>query len=344
MLNKRDLIGNELLREIIRIRVDALGRMLELQKVGRLPRVHEEGATGDFDNKGAIFLPGGLVFEDSDREPIRKDHYAQLTRTAFRKVVRDCMQQDNATLLFQDGYLAGVNLANGFFAEKSSQILATKWAAGRRRRTLERRPPRKIRSDDICNSLCPEFVPPPYGSRTKLSSCAAVCLMEPRLYYVQCANDYALRGVAARRAWERIRSAGKPILDHRGESLAPPYVVVCHQTRYREHILGGLTRILGIGEFGEFATVTFEVVAGEVAEELKEKKVTWGDGEIVATCEDKPVLGIIRIYPATNPGARSRGSHLLLISPAKDLGFSVQHLVRSARRDYRLDKADANKK
>lgn len=267
-----------------------------------------------------------------------------MTRTAFRKIVRDCMQQDNATLLFQDGYLAGVNLANGFFAEKSSQILAIKWAAGRRRRTLERRPPRRIRSDDICNSLCPEFVPPPYGSRSKLSSCAAVCLMEPRLYYVQCAHDYALRGVAARRAWERIRSAGKPILDHRGESLAPPYVVVCHQTRYREHILGGLTRILGIGEFGEFATVTFEVVAGEVAEELKEKKVTWGDSEVVAMCEDRPVLGVIRIYPATNPGARSRGSHLLLISPAKDLGFSVQHLVRSARRDYRLDKADANKK
>jgi len=171
MITKKGLIGNELLREIIRIRVDALAKMLELQKKDRLPKIYEEGATGDFDNKGAIFVPGGLVLEDSDRHPIRKDKYDRLTRTAFRKLVHNCMQNDNATLLFHDGFLAGVNLDNGFFAEKSSQILGTKWAAGRRPRALEHRPPRKIRSDDICKSLCPEAMSAPYGSRTKLSSC-----------------------------------------------------------------------------------------------------------------------------------------------------------------------------
>lgn len=337
MASKKDLIGSELLREILRIRVDALGRMLELRKVGSLPRVHDEGATGKFDNKGAIFVPGGLVFEDSDRQPIRKERYTPLGRTAFRKLIRECMQQDNATLLFQDGYLHGVNLANGFFAEKSSQILAAKWAAGRRRRTLERRPPRKIRSDHICYSLCPEFMPPPYGSRTKLSSCIAVCLMEPRLYYIQCANDYALRGVAARRAWERIRYSRRSIRDSKGARLAPPFVVVCHQTRYRDNVLGGLTRILGIGEFGEFATITLEIAVPELVEELKEKKVPWGEAEVFAVCDDKPVLGVIRLYPPTNPGARSRGSQVMLISPAKDLGFNAQHLVRAARRDYRME-------
>jgi len=207
---KKEIVDSLLFRELIAIRTDTLWRMLFCLQQGQLPAINEEGATGNFDNKGAIFLPGGLVFEDSDRQPIRKERYAQVSRTAFRRTVRDCMQQDNATLLFQDGYLPGVNLANGFFAEKSAQILGSRWAAGRRRRTLERRPPRRIRSDDICNSLCPEFVPPPYGSRSKLSSCVAVCLMEPRLYYIQCANDFALRGVAARRAWERIRSARRP--------------------------------------------------------------------------------------------------------------------------------------
>ena len=118
MITKKELIGNELLREIIRIRVDALAKMLELQKKDRLPKIYEEGATGDFDNKGAIFVPGGLVLEDSDRHPIRKDKYDRLTRPAFRKLVRKCMENDNATLLFHDGFLAGVNLDNGFFAEK----------------------------------------------------------------------------------------------------------------------------------------------------------------------------------------------------------------------------------
>lgn len=336
MLSKKDLIGSELLKEIIRIRIDALGKMLELQSVGRLPRIHDEGATGKFDNKGAIFVPGGLVFEDSDRQPIRKVRYDQISRTSFRKLVRDCMQHDNATLLFQDGYLAGVNLANGYFAEKSAQILAIKRAAGRRRTRLGKRPPQKFRSDLVCASLCPGYIQAPYGSRTKLSSCISVCLIEPRLYYLECAHDYALRDVAARRAWERIRSARRPIRDGKGEILAPPFVVVCHQTRYREQILGGLTRILGIGEFGEFATLTFEIVGSEVAEELRDKKVSWGEAEVFAKCGGKPVLGIIRVYPPTNPGARARGSQVLLISPAKDLGYNAQHLVRQARRDYRL--------
>jgi hypothetical protein len=310
--------------------------MLELLEKDRLPKVHEEGATGDFDNKGAIFVPGGIVLEDSDRRPIRKEKYDRVTRTAFRTLVRDCMQNDNATLLFHDGALTGVNLDNGFFAEKSSQILATKWAAKRRPRTLERRPPRKIRSDDICRSLCPEAMPAPYGSRTKLSSCLAVCLAEPRLYYIECTNEYALRGVAARRAWERIRSTRRAIRGSRNAVLAPPYIVVCHQTRYRKNALGGMTRILGIGEFGEFATITLEVVSGDFADELREKKITWSDSDVIAVTRGKPILGVVRVYPPTTPGARSRGSHVILLSCSKDLGFNPRQVIRTVRQRYRL--------
>jgi hypothetical protein len=336
MVTKKQLIGNELLREIILIRVDALAKMLELLERDHLPQVYEEGATGDFDNKGAIFVPGGLVLEDSDRRPIRKEKYEHVTRTAFRTLVRDCMQNDNATLLFHDGSVTGVNLDNGFFAEKSSKILGAKWAARRRPRTLERRPPRKIRSDDICRSLCPEAMPAPYGSRTKLSSCLAVCLAEPRLYYIECTNEYALRGVAARRAWERIRSTRRAIRGSRSVVLAPPYVVVCHQTRYRKNALGGMTRILGIGEFGEFATITLEVVAGDFVEELREKEITWSEADVIAVTQDKPILGVIRVYPPTTPGARSRGSQVMLLSCLKDLGFNPKHVVRTARQRYGL--------
>ena len=38
MITKKELIGNELFREIIRIRVDALAKLLELQKKDRLPK------------------------------------------------------------------------------------------------------------------------------------------------------------------------------------------------------------------------------------------------------------------------------------------------------------------
>jgi len=337
MVTKKDLISSELMKEIIRIRLDGLGKMLELQKKGQLPGILDEGATGEFDNKGAIFVPGGLVFEDSDRHPIRKEAYVQRTPRAFRRVVRDCMRNDNATLLFQDGFLDGVNLDNGFFAAKSAQILAIKRATGRRARTLERRPPSRIHSALICKSLCPESIQAPYGSRTKLSSCMAVCLMEPRLYYLQCTSEFALRGVGARRAWERIRAARRPVRSSAGTVLAPPYIVVCHQMRYREQVLGGVTRILGIGEFGEFATITLEMVTPELAEELREKGVLWSQAEVFAVADEKPVLGVIRVYPPTSPGARSRGANLMLISPPKDLDFNVEHFLRRARRRYRLD-------
>jgi hypothetical protein len=337
MVTKKELIGNELVKEIMRIRVDALAKMLELDHKKRLPKVYEEGATGELDNKGAIFVPGGLVLEDSDRTPIRKKKYGSNSGTAFHKLVRDCMQNDNATLLFQDGYVSGVNLDNGFFAEKSSQILGAKSAAGRRPKILERHPPRRIRSDDICKSLCPEAIPAPYGSRTKLSSCLAVCLTEPRLFYLECTHEYALRGIAARRVWERIRSTRRAIRGRGRQVLAPPYIVVCHQTRYRKNALVGMTRILGIGEFGEFATITLEVVTSDFAEELREKKIAWNESDIITTFQDKPVLAVIRIYPSTRPGARSRGSQVMLISCHKDLGFIPKNILRTAQQHYNLD-------
>jgi hypothetical protein len=318
----------------MRIRVDSLGKLLELHERGQFPKVYEEGATGEFDNKGALFVPGGLVFEDSDRQPVRREKYASHAGSSFRKLVRNCMQNDNATLLFADGFQAGVNLDNGFFAEMSSQILATRMAVRQRPRALERRPPKRIISNAVCRSQCPESVPPPYGARTKVSSCVAVCLVEPRLYHIQCRNAYALAGLANRRAWERIRSSSRPIVGNNGKVLVPPYVVVCHQTRYMANTLGGITRILGIGAFGEFATITLDIATAELENELREKHVTWSDSEVFAVCDGKPVLGVIRTYPPTAPGARSRGSHVMLISPRKDLGLNTDRILRDARQRY----------
>ena len=55
MITKKDLIGTELIKEIISIRVDTLWKMLALKKEGLFPKIDEEGATGEFDNKGAMF-------------------------------------------------------------------------------------------------------------------------------------------------------------------------------------------------------------------------------------------------------------------------------------------------
>jgi hypothetical protein len=107
-----------------------------------------------------------------------------------------------------------------------------------------------------------------------------------------------------------------------------------------EHTLCGITRILSIGEFGEFATITLEFATRELIDELREKKVSWGPNEVFADCDDKAVLGIIRVYPPTSPGARSRGSRVLLISPRKDLDLNVGKILRDAHHRYRAGVID----
>ena len=70
MPTKNEIIGNVLLKELIAIRTDTLWRMLARLHKDQLPGANEEGATGKLDNKGAIFIPGGLIYQDVDEEDI----------------------------------------------------------------------------------------------------------------------------------------------------------------------------------------------------------------------------------------------------------------------------------
>ncbi len=72
MATKKELLGNELMKEIVRIRLDSLWNMIALKLSGRLPPVDAEKATGDFDDKGALFVPGGFVLFDWEDNAIRR--------------------------------------------------------------------------------------------------------------------------------------------------------------------------------------------------------------------------------------------------------------------------------
>lgn len=88
MVLRRKLLSNELLKELICIRIDTLWKMLFLRTKGFLPGKNDEGATGIFDNKGAMFIPGGLIFTDSDKNAIEKEKYGNITGEKFRKKIR----------------------------------------------------------------------------------------------------------------------------------------------------------------------------------------------------------------------------------------------------------------
>jgi len=99
MATKKSIIDNERIREILSIRLDTLWKMLGQNEAGFLPDKNDEGATGKFDNKGAIFAPGGLVYQDVVERSIRYEPHGQIDGKSFREMIRYAMRFDNASLL-----------------------------------------------------------------------------------------------------------------------------------------------------------------------------------------------------------------------------------------------------
>ena len=135
---------------------------------------------------------------------------------------------------------------------------------------------------------------------------------------------------------ERLDDAQEPVMTGTGFHLYPPFVVVCHDTRYKENNMVGLTRSLGIGKFGEFATFTLETFNKALASELKRKQQSFADEDIFAIHGRIRILGILRVYSPTNPGKRSQRYALHIVSPVKDVGMDLRRVERDARKRYQL--------
>jgi hypothetical protein len=336
MVTKKELIANELMSQIITIRIDTLWKMLNLKAKGRLPKVYDEGATGAFDNKGAIFIPGGLVYCDVDENPISYESYSKIDRKEFRKNITLAMQYDNATLLYPDGMVSGINLDSGFFSKAARRVFTYKKAAMKRKKRVTGRITFELSSDDITRSHCPTYIKEPYGARTRLSSCISVGLIEPPIYYAYCMAELRLSKDQEALLTKRLDDAQRPIMGKDKSVLFSPYIVVCHSTRYREEILTGITRILGIGKFGEFATFTFEEATKSLLHETKLKKDEFSPSEIFAEYEGIKIVGVLRVYAPTTPGKRSKKTNTRFVSPSNDLGLDLKTIEREARKRYEI--------
>jgi hypothetical protein len=336
MVTKKDLVENVLMREIITIRVDTLWKMLSLKVKGQLPKVEDEGATGAFDNKGAIFIPGGLIYSDVDENPINYESHNKNETNEFRRKIRSAMHYDNATLLYPDGMVTAINLDSGFFSKAARKIFTYKKAALKRKKGVKSGAAFKLSSGDITHSHSPTYIKEPYGARARLSSCLSVGLIEPPIFYVYCMTEFGLSKDQEEIFTKRFDNAQRPVMGKDGSILSPPYIVVCHSTRYREEILTGITRILGIGKFGEFATFTLEEVTRSLLQETKLKKEEFSSTEIFAEFEGIKVAGVLRIYAPTTPGKRSSKTITRLISPSIDLGLDTQKIEEEARKRYKI--------
>ena len=337
MIAKRTILGNELIKEIISIRTDTLWKMLGQKKEKTLPGITEEGATGKYDNKGAIFIPGGLILQDVDENPIEYESYRAIDTGSFSEKIKSAMRYDNATLLYPDGVVSGINLDTGFFSKAARRIYTFKRAAFRRTMKTGPKIPTKISSDDIIRSHCPTYFKPPYGARTRISPCASVGLVDPPMFFTYCSNEFNFTQKQAEAFSRSLDAAQEPATDKSGKVLYPPYIVVCHDTRYKENSFTGLTRILGIGKFGEFCTFSLEEVNPTLLGELKRKSQEFSPEDVFAEYDGNKVLGVLRVYASTNAGKRSLKYDLHIVSPKKDLDISPEQIEKEARRRYYID-------
>lgn len=334
MLPKKAILGNALVREIVSARIDTLWKMLIHEPFGGFPAVDEEGATGRYDNKGAIFIPGGVVFQDVDEKAIEYDAFGGISEAAFRAKIRDAMRFDNATLLYPDGMASGVNLDSGFFSRAARRIYLLKKAAFRRKTRIGDALSREISSDDIVRSHCPTYMKPPYGARTRISTCVSIALVDSPMYFAHCKSELHLdhdrtkaMAMELDRAHDTPKSTG-------GDVLYPPFVVVCHDTRYKENSYTGLTRILGLGKSGEFATISMEGVVKRLTDELYRKKRQVEDDDIVASHNDRRIVCVLRIYAPTTLGKRSLNYQLHIVSPEGDLNIDPERIAQAAWTHY----------
>ncbi len=339
MLDKKSIIDNALIKEIVSIRIDTLWKMIKQKKENRLPEIDEEGATGKFDNKGAIFIPGGLVYRDVDEQRVRYETFKKISELKFRNRIRLTMRFDNATLLYPDGLAPSINLDSGFFSRCARQILTFKRAAYRRKKTISGKMANEVHSDDIIRSNCPPYMKPPYGARTRISTCISVGLVDPPMFFSYCKAQYNLSDDQSNRFATNLDQTMEPAVAKNGGILYPPHVIVCHDTRYKENNYTGLTRILGIGKFGEFATLTIEEMNRSLMGELKRKKQEFKFEDFCAEYADASFVLILRIYAPTNPGKRSRKRVLHVISPSKDLGLDTHQIEKQARKRYQIPQA-----
>lgn len=335
MATKKELLGNELMKEIVKIRIDTLWNMLAMQARGRMPPIDAEKATGDFDDKGALFVPGGFVLQDWEGNPIVPVSFEDRGADAFRAMLRHAMRHDGAHLIFHEGLAPSVKLGNTSFAKIAASILENKNEARRRRTGTGERRPARLSSADISRSYCPTHMTAPYGSRTSLSSDLSACFTEPRMYLLHTEAYFSMRREDADRLWLGIKASRQPVLGKGDVVLAPPMLVTCHSTRYREDVFVGLTRISGYGKFGEFATFTLERSTTELLHELEVNRTQWSAEDYVAEQGDVQVVAVLRTYPPTNPGARLlKGVTSSLVSVEKDLGLDLAAITAQARKRY----------
>ncbi len=335
MVPKKHLIDNTLIETVLEARIDALWKSLKEKAEGKLKSKDMEGVTGNLDNKGGLFVPGGFVYEDSDGEiPSLDHHFNTRSTTEFRDFIISSMKMDNATLIYHEGISKGINLDNGFYIKGAKAILNYKKGSNKRKKMLNKSTYTRKTSKDITRTYSPPYMLE-YGSRTILSSCLGYFLQNPWGAYERFVDEYKLGENEQKALFESMSISQYPVKTGHGKVLAPPSIVVCHDSRIKERNMVGMTKIIPPGKPGTFSTITIEPAYKDLLAEFGRKKSSFSSNDIVATYNNDNYVIVMRSYTAPrNFGKRPPHKKTRLIQPGKELGMDLAAITQEARDRY----------
>ncbi len=338
MASKKELVGSTLVATVLEARIDSLWKAIKDKQKGSLLEKNMEGATGFYDNKGGLFIPGGFVYEDSEGDtPSIDDYFSLKTPDEFRGFVFSAMKKDNATLIFNDGISKGVNLDNGFYIKGAKAIINYKKGSNKRKKRLDLEENHRISSRAITRSYSPPYMQE-YGSRTILSACLGYFLQNPWGAYERFIDHFKLGRMEQETLFENLSTAQSPLKSRDDKILAYPNIVVCHDSRIREKNMVGMTKIIPPGKPGSFATITIEPAYKDLLAELGHKKPAFFSSDYVARYKNENYVIVMRSYTSPRSfGKRPPHKSTTLVNPEKELGLNTSRINEESRQRYGID-------
>lgn len=281
-------------------------------------------------------MPGEYILETAEgTEPVREE----VPSRDFRQAVREEMQDDGVTLLYENAMSRGVFLPLGEMIKTALRILNNEWLYSRREDRTKITRTKHIQAEAIYKAYSPQTVEK-YGARNRLASALSVLVANPSRYVHEQASLRNMSPQQETQFRESIALAQHPLKSRSGDVLAMPYVVWAGCTRRREEQMAAPIYIAGYGGFGEFAEVSLEIVTASLINELNrgevESKVTPSSSDVFVHLDGKDVVGVLREYEETSIGTRNNRWETRLIHPKNDCGLDLKLIEEEARERYNI--------
>ncbi|MFT4326816.1 MAG: hypothetical protein ACMXYK_04910 [Candidatus Woesearchaeota archaeon] len=342
-----NITQSEIFRILLETKLDTAIKFTAPEINITMPGLTSEGATGDLDDKGSIFLPSGYVYFDKKGKRVEPERINPLTKQTFRDSIYNILKhEEGATLISKEGIAKGVSLPDKLISiailmeEVKRSVL--------RRNKMRTESLEGFNSDHFCRTYSPHYVHPTkerdwkkglrphYGERTSISATLGSAMGRPGIFNTLYTYENNLRPHEKEEFRYKLIQAQETVISEDGHMLFPPYMFIGHSTRYQKLNAAGIVRILGFRQTGRFATFTIEQRTENQMAELQQEFPEVSESHILAHCDKHDLVGIITMYPKKELGKRRTKEETdRYIINHQTLGIDTEKIKEEAIKRYK---------